>query len=89
VTNQEKGLFLLELARKYLSDSEITVDDKGVGEVKSAGPAETWLMHASKGRVPSWVCQATGVSDKKRLKELFGTVAVFTRGGKLPPKIGV
>lgn len=95
MTNQEKGLFLLELARKYLSDEEVKLADKVVEDRAKApeetpknGPKETWKLHSSRGRVPDWVFESTGVNSKKELKDIFGTVAVFTKGGKLPPKMG-
>jgi hypothetical protein len=97
VTNNEKALFL-ELAKKYLDEvigngmekevylSPTPATKKKNGAVKAG--KEKWLMHASRGRTPGWIIEATGIKDKKKLKEVFGTDAVFTKGGKLPPKMG-
>jgi hypothetical protein len=97
VTNTEKGLFLLELAKKYLSDKEVenSIVERALPSItsnKKKGPEkagkEKWLMHASRGRTPGWIIEATGIKEKSKLKEVFGTSAVFTKGGKLPPKMG-
>lgn len=84
MTKKEKGLFLLELAKQFLGDetSEVRVEEKPALKQEKG---TKWLIHGSRGPVPGWVVEATGIKDKRALKEKYGTVAVFTKGGKLPP----
>jgi hypothetical protein len=52
------------------------------------GKPVTWSARGSKGPVPGWVLKDTGAKNKHQVAMLFDPDAIFTKGGKVPPRVG-